>query len=115
MRAVESDSVKSARKAKDKLYKACEERQKLVSELCIGRNKTECAWHAQFAQRFQTLSCLPYAFCFVPAYAQFAQTFQTLSYLLCAFYLALSSAQFAQRFQTLSCLGRNKTECGWQA
>ena len=40
MRAVESDSVKSARKAKDKLHKACER----ASE--IGRNKTECAWQA---------------------------------------------------------------------
>ena len=38
MRAVESDSVKSARKAKDKLHKA--ERQKLVSELCMARSKT---------------------------------------------------------------------------
>ena len=37
MRAVESDSVKSARKAKDKLHKPFKERQKLVSE---GRNKT---------------------------------------------------------------------------
>ena len=44
MRAVESDSVKSARKAKDKLHKLFKERQKLVSELCTGRNKTECAW-----------------------------------------------------------------------
>ena len=37
MGAVESDSVKSARKAKDKLHKPFKERQKLVSE---GRNKT---------------------------------------------------------------------------
>ena len=37
MRAVESDSVKSARKAKDKLYKPFKERQKLVNELCTGR------------------------------------------------------------------------------
>ena len=43
-RAVESDSVKSARKAKDKLHKACQRASKLVSELHIGRNKTECAW-----------------------------------------------------------------------
>jgi len=39
MGAVESDSVKSARKAKNKLHKACE-CQKLVSKLCIGMNKT---------------------------------------------------------------------------
>ena len=39
MGAVESDSVKSARKAKDKLHKPFKERQKLVSE---GRNKTMC-------------------------------------------------------------------------
>ena len=32
MRAVESDSVKSARKAKDKLHKPFKERQELVSE-----------------------------------------------------------------------------------
>ena len=44
MRAVESDSVKSARKAKDKLHKPFKEHLKLVSELCTGRNKTECAW-----------------------------------------------------------------------
>ena len=44
IKAVESDSVKSARKAKDKLHKPFKERQKLVSELYTGRNKTECAW-----------------------------------------------------------------------
>ena len=33
MRAVESDSVKSARKARDKLHKPFKERQNLVSEL----------------------------------------------------------------------------------
>ena len=47
MKAVESDSVKSARKVKDKLHKAClKGHQKLMSELCIGRNKTECTWQA---------------------------------------------------------------------
>jgi len=46
LRAVESDSVKSARKAKDKLHKACKKRPKLVSELCMDRNKTECARQA---------------------------------------------------------------------
>ena len=44
MGAVESDSVNSARKAKDKLHKACERASELVSELCMGGNKTECAW-----------------------------------------------------------------------
>ena len=39
MGAVESDSVKSARKAKYKLHNV-KERQKLVSELCMGRNET---------------------------------------------------------------------------
>ena len=43
MGAVESDSVKSARKAKDKLHKAVKEHQKLVSKLCMGRNKTNYA------------------------------------------------------------------------
>ena len=38
-------SVKSARKAQDNLHKACKERQKFVSDLCIGRNK-QCAWKA---------------------------------------------------------------------
>ena len=33
MRSVESDSVKSARKSRDKLHKPFKERQKLVSEL----------------------------------------------------------------------------------
>ena len=46
MRAVESDSVKSARKAKDRLHKPFPftERQELVSELYTGRNKTEYGW-----------------------------------------------------------------------
>ena len=44
MRAVESDSVKSARKAKDKLHKPFKECQELVSELYTGRNKTEYGW-----------------------------------------------------------------------
>ena len=42
-------AMKSARKAKDKLHKACES----ASEICernlhtlVGRNKTECAWQA---------------------------------------------------------------------
>jgi len=45
MRAVESDSVKSARKAKDKLHNPFKERLKLVSKLYTGKNKTtERAW-----------------------------------------------------------------------
>ena len=40
MGAVESDSVKSARKAEDKLHNPVKERQKLVSELYMRRNKT---------------------------------------------------------------------------
>ena len=39
MRSVESDSVKSARKSRDKLHKPFKERQKLVSELYYGRKK----------------------------------------------------------------------------
>ena len=42
MRAVESESVKSARKAKDKLHKPFKERQKLVSELWAETK--QCAW-----------------------------------------------------------------------
>ena len=41
MRAVESDSVKSG-KLKITFTRPVKERQKLVSELCIGRNKTMC-------------------------------------------------------------------------
>ena len=44
MRAVESDSVKSARKAKDELHKPFKERQEVVGELYTGRNKTEYGW-----------------------------------------------------------------------
>ena len=43
MRAVESDSVKSARKVRVSCTRLVKERQKLVSELSIGRNKT---WQA---------------------------------------------------------------------
>ena len=39
MRAVESDSVKSARKAKDKLHKPFKERQELVSEALHGQKQ----------------------------------------------------------------------------
>ena len=39
MRAVESDSVKSARKAKDKLYKPFKERQKLVRNFTQAETK----------------------------------------------------------------------------
>ena len=45
MGAVGSDSVKSAMKAKDKLHNV-KEHQKLVSELCMGWNETECACQA---------------------------------------------------------------------
>ena len=44
MTEVESDSVKLARKAKDMLHKPFKECLKVVSKLCTGRNKTECAW-----------------------------------------------------------------------
>ena len=37
-------AVESARKAKDKLHKPFKEHLKLVSELCTGKNKIECAW-----------------------------------------------------------------------
>ena len=40
MGAVESDSVKSAGKLKISCTRPVKERQKLVSELCMGRNKT---------------------------------------------------------------------------
>ena len=40
MGAVQSDSVKSAMKAKDSCTRPVKESQKFVSELCMGRNKT---------------------------------------------------------------------------
>ena len=40
MGAVEPDSVKSARKARDKLHKACERASETRERLCMGRNKT---------------------------------------------------------------------------
>ena len=40
MGAVASESVKSARKLKISCTRPVKERQKLVSELCMGRNKT---------------------------------------------------------------------------
>ena len=70
MRAVESDTVKSTRKAKDKLHKACErasetreqtlhwqeqnrmrmasmrESETFEQTVHIGRNKPQCAWQA---------------------------------------------------------------------
>ena len=46
MRAVESDSVKSTRKAKDKLHKACEKASETCEQTLQGWNKTECAWQA---------------------------------------------------------------------
>ena len=43
MRAVESDSVKSARKAKDKLHKACERESKICERtLCRQEQNTMC-------------------------------------------------------------------------
>ena len=45
MRAVESDSVKSARKAKEKLHKPFKERQELVSE-ALHRQKQKRIWIA---------------------------------------------------------------------
>ena len=46
MGAVESDSVKSARKAEDKLHKACERASETCERTLQARNKTECAWQA---------------------------------------------------------------------
>ena len=42
-------AIKSARKAKDKLHKACErvsEIRERTLHTPVGRNKTECAWQA---------------------------------------------------------------------
>ena len=58
----------------------------------------------KFAHMFQTLSYLPRAFYFVPAYAKFAHILQTLLCLLCAFCLTLFIAKFAHMLQTLSYL-----------
>ena len=63
MGAVGSDSVKSAMKDKDKLHKACE-CQKIVSNLCMGRNKTmrmasmrESRDSDQFLVNTSTITC----------------------------------------------------------
>ena len=85
MRAVESDSVKSARISCTMPVK---ERQKLVRELCIGRNKTECAWQAM---RVKPLSKL----C------------REKNKIECTKYESLKPS-------SKLCIGRNKTECAWQ-
>ena len=46
MRAVESDSVKLARKAKDKLHKACERASETRERTLHRQEQTECAWQA---------------------------------------------------------------------
>ena len=46
MRAVESDCVKSARKAEDKLHNGCERASEICERTLQGSNKTECAWQA---------------------------------------------------------------------
>ena len=53
MRAVESDSVKSARKTKSKLHKSFKERLKLVSELNLHRQKQNNA-HGSY-ERHETV------------------------------------------------------------
>ena len=57
MGAVESDSVKPPRKAKDKLHKACERAQKLMSEHWIGWNKTMRMASMRFLVNTQIQSC----------------------------------------------------------
>ena len=46
MRAVESDCVKSARKAKDKLHKACERASEICERTLHRQEQNECAWEA---------------------------------------------------------------------
>ena len=46
MRVVESDCVKSARKAKDKLHKACERASKSCERTLHRQEQNECAWDA---------------------------------------------------------------------
>ena len=46
MRAVESDSVKSARKAKYKLHKACQRASETRERTLHRQKQTECAWQA---------------------------------------------------------------------
>ena len=45
MRAVESDSVKSARKAKDKLHKVCETGSEICERTLHRQNKTFMSFH----------------------------------------------------------------------
>ena len=44
MRAVESDSVKSARKAKDKLHKACQRASKTREQTLHGQEQNRMPW-----------------------------------------------------------------------
>ena len=47
MRALESDSMKSARKAEGKWHKACERGSEICEQTLhtpVGRNKIDCAW-----------------------------------------------------------------------
>ena len=53
----------------------------LMLALCILSRSFLCT----VCSKFQTLSCLPCAFCFVPAYAKFAHKFLTLCNLSLAF------------------------------
>ena len=59
MRVVESDSVKSARKAEDELHKACER----VSEICERtllrqeQNRMHMASMRQSSQHISTITC----------------------------------------------------------
>ena len=43
MRAVESDCVKSARKAKDKLHRACERASEIFERTLHRQEQNECA------------------------------------------------------------------------
>ena len=62
MKAVESDSVKSARKAKDKLHKACE-RASVIREQTLHRQEQNNAHGKQesvtrqSSQRTSTITC----------------------------------------------------------
>ena len=46
MKRMGADSVKSARKAKDELHKACERASETHEQTLHGQEQTECAWQA---------------------------------------------------------------------
>ena len=94
MTAVESDSVKSARKAKDSCTRPVKERQKLVSLLFIGRNKTmRMASIRECSQHTSIITCTA-----APRVWQFS-AFHLLQYTCMLCYIAILWGLFISNYQ----------------